>query len=169
MLRCAGARGGSTLTDLDLPLAGGKLEGTLTLEREADHALLSGDLRLRGARAEQIAGLLAPGSGLAGRLDLGARLLARGRSVADFVRSLEGEGELALRDGRIAGVPFPPAAGPAAPIPPVIGCRCCKGPLRATRGMVTSGEPAWSSPMAAAMRAARRCGSTCSPGCSSST
>lgn len=129
-----------TLTDLDLPLAGGRLEGTLTLERETDHALLSGDLRLKDARAEELAGLLAPGSGLAGRLDLSARLLARGQSVADFARSLEGEGELALRDGSMAGVSFPPGAGPA-PLEPVLTGLRLWGPLRATRGVVASGAP----------------------------
>lgn len=129
------------LTGLDLPLAGGKLEGTLTLEREAEHALLGGDLRLRGARAEQVVGLMAPGSGLAGRLDLGARLLARGRSIADLVRSLEGEGDLALRDGQLTGVPFPPGVGPAPPLEPVVAVPLLRGPLQAARGVVTSGGP----------------------------
>ena len=108
-----GARADAALEDgrlavsrIALPLGDGTLGGTVTLEHEGGYATLGADLRLTDARAKAIAAALAPGSGLEGRLDLRARLLAQGRSIADMVRSLQGEGELALRDGRCPASPW---------------------------------------------------------------
>jgi hypothetical protein len=93
-----------TLSGLALPLAGGSLEGTATLEHEAGHVVLAGDLRLKGARVEALTPVLAPGSDLAGELDMTAEIAGEGLGVRDLVVSLEGEGSLALREGRMQGL-----------------------------------------------------------------
>jgi hypothetical protein len=122
------------LSGLALPLAGGSLEGTVTLEHAAGHAVLGADLRLSRARAEQLAAVLAPGSGLAGELDLAAELAGRGRAIADLVASLDGRGSLTLRKGRIGGVALP---GEAADLEVLT----LDGPLAVARGVVTSPPP----------------------------
>lgn len=130
------------VTELALPLAGGTLAGTATLDRLADRAaVLGADLRLERARAERLAGLLAPGSGLAGEIDLGARLVGQGSSVADLIGTLAGEGEVALRRGRLGGIPFPPLEGADALLDPGLEVLALEGPLRVERGTVASVPP----------------------------
>jgi hypothetical protein len=121
-----------------LPLAGGTLDGTLTLEHEGGYATLGADLRLAEARAEFIAAALAPGSGLEGRLGLRAGLLAQGRSIADLVGSLRGEGELALSDGRLPGVALEPEPGAAAPTIDIVEL---SGPFHVEGGVAASSGP----------------------------
>jgi hypothetical protein len=123
------------MSRLALPLAGGTLTGGITLEHEGGYATLGADLRLAEARAEAIAATLAPGSGLEGKLDLRAGLLAQGRSIADMVRSLQGEGELALRDGRLPGVALEPEPGAATP---AVGIAELSGPFRVEEGVAAS-------------------------------
>ena len=90
------ADGDLDLRDLSLPLAGGLLSGTATLEGRGDLAVLGAELRLEDARVEELAMSAAAGSAIAGELDLHASLLGEGRSIADIVRTLSGEGRLAL-------------------------------------------------------------------------
>lgn len=125
-----------TLAKLALPLAHGRLEGAATLEGEGGHAVLAADLRLSGARAEEFAAVLAPGSELEGELDLAAAIAAHGLGIADLVGTLEGEGSVALRDGRLGGIALPgePAGGAGLAIVEL------SGPLRIARGVVASPE-----------------------------
>lgn len=135
-------RGRLTLTDLSLPLAGGTLAGTLSLEDEGDGAVLAADVRLAGARARPLAAAVALGSGLEGELDLGLRLAGSGRSVADLVGTLRGEGEVALREGRLGGIVFPPPAdGAVAALAPGLAFDRLEGPLTVERGVVASADP----------------------------
>lgn len=128
------------LSDLSVPLASGTLTGTLTLERETGHARLGADLHLRQARVEQLADVLAAGSRVTGELDFGARLRSQGAAIADFVRSVDGEGELTLRQGRLGGVAFPDASSPDPLVEPSLDMLLLKGPFRAIAGIVAS-EP----------------------------
>ena len=106
--RAALAAGRLALSGLALPLAGGSVGGTVTLEHAHGYGVLGTDLRLTQVRAEDLAGSLAPGSELAGGLDLTAELVGQGRSVADLVAGLRGLGELTLRDGRLPGLALGP-------------------------------------------------------------
>jgi hypothetical protein len=101
---------------------------------------LGADLRLTGARAESIVEVLAPGSGLVGELGLGARVLGGGRSIADLVGTLQGEGEVSLRQGRLGGIAFPPLEGGEAALDPGLRVERLEGPLAIRRGVVTSTE-----------------------------
>ncbi|MFO1071822.1 MAG: AsmA family protein [Geminicoccaceae bacterium] len=130
-----------TLERLELPLAGGELQGTVTLDRGAGHAMLGADLTLIHARAEQLAPLVAAGSGLAGELDLSGRLAASGLAVADLVGSLTGEGALSLRRGRLGGIVFPPRTGAEAALDPGVEVTALQGPLRLERGVAASEPP----------------------------
>lgn len=126
------------LSRLALPLAGGLLEGTLTLEHEADHAVLATDLRLSRARVEQLAAVLAPGSSLTGEIDLAAELVGQGLGIADLVASLAGDGSLALREGRLRGVTPPGEAAANGDAPGDLELSLPGGPLSIEHGMVTS-------------------------------
>ena len=131
-----------TLTRLNLPVAGGTLEGTATLEHAAGrHALLGADLRLVRARAERLAELVAPGSGVAGELDVGARLVASGLGIADLVGTLAGEGEITLRGGRLGGIVFPPRPGAEAALDPGLEVERLEGRLKVEQGIVASVPP----------------------------
>lgn len=126
---------------LSLPIAGGTLAGSLSLEHAAAHVLLGADLRLTGARAESLVEALAPGSGLVGELGLGARLLGSGRSIADLVGTLQGEGEVSLRRGRLGGIAFPPLEGGEAALDPGLTIERLEGPLSIRGGVVASAGP----------------------------
>ena len=130
-----------TLERLSLPLAGGELQGTVTLDRNSGPAVLGADLTLVRARAEQLAPLLAPGSGLAGELDLSGRLTASGLGIADLVGTLAGEGALSLRRGRLGGIVFPPRTGSEAALDPGVEVTSLQGGLRLSRGVATSDPP----------------------------
>ncbi len=121
---------------LRLPVAGGTLTGTATLEGKGDHAVLGADLRLADARAEELAAAAAPGSTIRGELDLDAALLGQGRSIADLVSSLSGTGTLTLEDARLTGVELGDAA-PAAQIE----AATLSGPFAITAGALTSTAP----------------------------
>ncbi len=86
------------LRNAHLPLAGGLLSGNATLERRTDHVILGMQLRLEHAGIESLAKASAAGSAISGRLDLQASLVGEGRSIADIVGTLEGDGRLAMPD-----------------------------------------------------------------------
>ena len=102
--RAALERGRLALSGLALPLAGGIVSGTVTLEHVAGHAVLGTDLRLANGRVKDIVAAVAPGSQLTGEVDLAAELVGQGRSIADIVAGLDGAGELALRGGQLPGL-----------------------------------------------------------------
>ena len=102
------------LRRMRLPLAGGTLSGSATLEGRRDHALVGAQLRLAGARIEDLAAATAPGSTIRGALNVDASLLGQGRSIADLVGSLSGTGQLELRDARLTSIQVGAASGPAA-------------------------------------------------------
>jgi hypothetical protein len=124
------ADGRLALSDLQLPVAGGALTGVVTLESKNDHAILGTDIKLVGARAEELAAAFAPGSSIQGSLDLEAALLAQGRSIADLVASLTGSGDISLRAARLPDV----EAGPAA-------AATLSGPFSVAEGMLESAPP----------------------------
>ena len=97
------------LSNVRLPLAGGVLTGNATLEGRRDHVVTGADLRLDGARLAALATSSAPGSTLSGRLGLQASLLGQGRSIADIVGSLTGDGSLALTDADLPDAKLPQA------------------------------------------------------------
>lgn len=102
--RAALDSGQLALSGLALPLAGGIVSGTVTLEHADGYAVLGTDLQLTHGRAEGLVAALAPGSELAGEVDLAAELVGQGRSMADLVGTLRGTGELTLRGGRLPGL-----------------------------------------------------------------
>ena len=108
---------------------------------KGDYAVLGTDLRLAGARAEQLAAATAPGSTIRGRLDIDAALLGQGRSIADLVSSLSGTGELALSDALLTGVDVGRSVnaedGPAAQLESA----ALSGPFALNAGNLTSTSP----------------------------
>jgi len=84
------------LRNAHLPLAGGLLSGNATLEGRTDHVILGTQLRLEHAGIESLAMASAAGSAVSGRLDLEASLVGEGRSIADIVGTLAGDGRLAM-------------------------------------------------------------------------
>ena len=97
------------VSGLSLPLAGGIVSGTVTLEHAPGYGVLGADLRLARGRVEDVVAALAPGSSLAGELDVAAEIVAQGRSIADLVATLRGAGELTLRGGQMPGLDPAPA------------------------------------------------------------
>jgi hypothetical protein len=90
------------LNNLAAMLAGGRLEAQLEAAMAGPQPLLTGTLGLAGAT------VTAPLSGgaldlAAGRLDLAARLSARGFAPAALVATLAGEGQVSVRQGVLAG------------------------------------------------------------------
>ena len=130
------AGGVLAIRDLRLPVAGGTLTGTATLEGKGDHAVLGADLRLVDARAEDLAAAAAPGSTIQGEMDLDAALLGQGRSVADLVASLSGTGALTLEDARLTGVELGDAASAAQ-----MEAATLSGPFAITAGTLASTPP----------------------------
>ncbi|MFL5337907.1 MAG: AsmA family protein, partial [Geminicoccaceae bacterium] len=129
------------LTRLHAPVGGGTLEGQITLDGKSGYAQLATDLRLEGAQADTLAALLAPGSGLRGRLDLAAKVEAQGRSIAELVGSLAGTGSVALHDGRLPEVELGRASGSDAGATPSLEGASLQGPLRVGNGIATSLDP----------------------------
>lgn len=127
-----------TLSRITSPIAGGELEGTVTLDSAPGYGILGADLRLTGAHAEQLAAAVAPGSGFSGTVDLAAELAAEGQSVADLVASLHGNGELAIRTGRVSGLELGRAADSSGSAVAELSAR---GPFNVAQGILTSREP----------------------------
>ncbi len=124
-----------TLSRITVPIAGGELKGTVTLGPAPGYVILGTDLRLEGARAEQLAAALAPGSGFSGTMDVAAELAAEGQSVAGLVASLRGNGELAIRAGRVSGLEL----GQAAEARGSAGTELStQGPFNVSQGILTS-------------------------------
>ena len=122
------------LNGLTMPVGGGTLEGQVSLDGSAGYARLATDLRLRDAQAETLAALLAPGTGLRGRLDLEAKLEGQGRSVAELVGSLDGSGSVALGEARLPEVGATEAS-------PVLEGVSLQGPFGVESGIATSLNP----------------------------
>jgi AsmA-like C-terminal region len=129
------------LTRLHAPVGDGTLEGQVSLDGKAGYLQLATDLRLEGARADTLAALLAPGSGLQGRLDLAARLDGQGRSVAELVGSLTGDGSVALHEGRLPEVELGPASGSDVSATPSLEGASLQGPFRVGNGIAASQDP----------------------------
>lgn len=130
------ARMGITLADgqlalsrIDLPFGGGRLAGVVTLEQSGEQAVFGADLQGRELRAGQVAALLVPEASLQGELDLDVQVVGSGRSLADIVGSLTGDGTLQLRDARQA------AAGPNDHAAEAVQLG---GPFTVNRGVVES-------------------------------
>ena len=81
-----------------MPLGGGTLTGNATLEGRSDHGVVSAEFRLDGARIERLATAAAVGSAISGSLDVTASLVGEGRSIADIVGSVTGDGVLGLTE-----------------------------------------------------------------------
>lgn len=126
------------LRDLAVPLAGGMLTGVVTLDGQGSSAALGTELELRAARAEQLVQRLARGSVLAGDLSLSARLQGAGRSIADIVTSLAGEGRIELQQAQI-GMALGEAVQPPAGSAPLSRLDSLVGPFTVSRGIVASG------------------------------
>lgn len=133
--------GALALGRLRLPMAGGTLTGTATLESKGDHAVIGTDLQLTGARAETLAAAVAPGSTIQGRLELDATMQGQGRSFADLVASLSGVGDLALSDARLTGVEVGPAATANGAPAAQLEAATLSGPFAVTAGTVASRSP----------------------------
>ena len=136
------SNGSLSLSGLRLPVAGGVLAGAVAVHGKDDFAVLGADLRLTGARAEELAAATAPGSTIRGALDLGMALHGQGRSVADMVASLSGKGDLALREARLTGVEVDAAAqADAAAAPAQIDNANLTGQFTVTEGALVSESP----------------------------
>lgn len=127
-----------TLSRINSPIAGGQLEGTVTLDSAPGYGVLGTDLRLTGAHAEQLAAAVAPGSGFSGSIDVAAELAAQGQSVADLVASLRGDGELAVRTGYLSGLELGQSTDNNGSAVAELSAR---GPFNVTQGILTSLEP----------------------------
>jgi len=116
---------------IDLPLAGGRLTGRAELTDGADEAT-----RFETALTfEEIAldGLL---DRVAGRLGGELEATSRGRSIAELVAGLEGEGRFRLEDGRLRGVRAGEGAALAADTDAELAFAALGGGLRIDRGTV---------------------------------
>jgi hypothetical protein len=92
------------LRDMDLPLAGGRLTGTLEVSDVEGGPQATLDLAVAGADAAPLLRALRAGRGLSGTLDLDLEASSLGSSLADMMRNLGGKGHLRLRNGRIEGL-----------------------------------------------------------------
>lgn len=115
-----------TASELDLPYAGGRLTGTMTLDRRNAHAVVGAELELTGGRAETLLGDLGFRPGLRGTTDLSLQLASSGRSVAELVGELNGAGHVMLHDGAAAI-----GEGPERRLASV------NGPIEIGRGVIT--------------------------------
>jgi uncharacterized protein involved in outer membrane biogenesis len=92
-----------TLEDVEGELAGGRVNGRLSLASNAGGVTARAYIQMRDVQAE----LLTAGGGqplMTGRLQIAAQVEGSGRSPATFVGSLNGNGTVALDQGRIAGL-----------------------------------------------------------------
>lgn len=93
-------REGFSVSGLDARLHGGALSGIVDLRNDGGTGLLSAQLQLSGARAQD----LLENAGISGTLDIGAALTAAGKSVDGLVATLGGSGTAGIRDVTIEGV-----------------------------------------------------------------
>ena len=114
---------------LDVPLAGGRLGGVLTLDARGPSGLLGARLELTRARAERLAAMLGFGQGVSGDADVFLQLAGGGRSVAELADDLDGNGHLALDQGRMT------VDGRT------IDVQDLAGPIVVERGIVTAPPP----------------------------
>lgn len=91
---------GVALSDAQASIHGGTISGLVDFKNDAGTGLLSGQLRLDGARVASILG----DTGLDGEADLTASLTASGKSVDAVISALAGSGTVAVRDLSVEGV-----------------------------------------------------------------
>ncbi len=151
-LRIGDGRGGlrfdlhdrrARFTDLDLPLLGGRLSGTLELDRSGGGVVLAGRLDLERAAADALLLSLGVPRVLDAELDGFLDLRSGGRSIADLVRHLSGSGELHLRNGWIAGIGEQATDRVLPDIPGRLPFRVFGGSLRIRRGTLESAPERW--------------------------
>ena len=94
--------GDLVIDGLDLPLAGGRLGGALTLDADGRSGLMGARLDLTAADAARLAGLMGFGAGVDGKADLSLQLAGGGQSIAELTDDLEGSGHLRLDRGHLA-------------------------------------------------------------------
>ena len=116
------------------PLAGGEASGRVVLRQRGDAVGLEIDGRLEGGQAQRLLPLAGLRDGVEGRVDLAVALTSNGRSIADLVAALSGKAQLALRNGRIAGLRLAPLADLL--LAPDLPVDRLAGDLRVARGIV---------------------------------
>ena len=93
---------GITLSNLEGGIAGGRLSGELSLQRNADELSARGRVALTGANAD--AAFASKKNGVDGQLTFTLQGDGTGLSAIGLIGSLHGSGKIALRDARFAGV-----------------------------------------------------------------
>ena len=93
---------GITLSNLEGGIAGGRLSGELSLQRNADELSARGRVALTGANAA--AAFASKKNGVDGQLTFTLQGDGTGLSAIGLIGSLHGSGKIALRDARFAGV-----------------------------------------------------------------
>ncbi len=101
-----------TLAGIDLPVAGGRLKGSLAVDRATTAPRLAVDLGLDGADAAAVLGALRASPGLTGRLSLDLHGSSAGLSLGELVGNLDGTLSLRLTGAALDGVDLA-ASGPA--------------------------------------------------------
>ena len=93
---------GITLSNLEGGIAGGRLSGELSLQRNADELSARGRVALTGANADTA--FASKKNGVDGQLTFTLQGDGTGLSAIGLIGSLHGSGKIALRDARFAGV-----------------------------------------------------------------
>jgi hypothetical protein len=92
------------------PIAGGEVSGRVVLQQRGDTARLEVAGRLGGAQAQRLLPLIGLRDGVEGLVEFTVAAAGTGRSIADLVGGLAGDGRLELRGGRVAGLRLAPLA-----------------------------------------------------------
>ncbi len=98
---------------MDLPLAGGRLTGSITVDDTTTAPRVTIGLALDGADAAALTALLRASPGLTGRLSLELEGRTAGLSLSDLVGNLDGSLAVRLEDATLDGVDLT-ASGPSA-------------------------------------------------------
>ncbi|HFD15030.1 MAG TPA: AsmA family protein, partial [Rhodospirillales bacterium] len=137
-LRLAIGDGRLLVEDLDMGLAGGRWTARIELLRRGAGVTASASLMLEDARAGELLSLFGIPAGVTGRVELTGELRSGGRSIADLVAHLEGQGSVRLRDGTIAGLGRDEAGALLLGVVDRLPYRLLGGDLRIARGMLES-------------------------------
>lgn len=139
-VRLALSDGRLALRELDLPLGDGRIQGLMTLESKGAAGLIGADLQLSGLSPGPVLERLGVAAALNGELELGARLVAGGHSIAEIVGSLAGEGEIKLRRAELPGITLGTAATEAEPSTDIL---LLEGPFVLQQGIVRTTPEGW--------------------------